>query len=220
MKHTLILANGTPPTKKLLLQHIQTSDYFVCADGGANIAAQFGVRPNFIIGDLDSIKSNTIKQFKSVPTQLIKDQYSTDLEKALTYVIRQKYTEIVVLGADGGRIDHSIGNLSALIKYSRKANISFVMKNGILLPVTRERVLDIPIGTIVSLIPLTLCEGIITSGLKWNLKNESLCLGKRESTSNLATSSPVKIQIRQGNLIVFVAKLKSLSRKVKETVRN
>jgi thiamine pyrophosphokinase len=205
MKRALILANGTPPTKKLLLEYMKTTDLFVCADGGANIAAKYQLRPHFIIGDLDSINANTIKLFKSIRTRLMKDQNSTDLEKALAYVIRTKCTEIFVLGADGGRMDHSIGNLSALIKFSRKAEISFILNNGRILPVIWERKLEVPTGTTISLIPLTLCEGLITSGLKWNLNNEPLSLGIRESTSNIAVSSTVTIRVRRGNLIVFIA---------------
>jgi thiamine pyrophosphokinase len=45
----------------------------------------------------------------------------------------------------------------------------------------------------------------VTKGLKWNLKNEFLELGVRESTSNVVISSPVNIKVKKGCLITFVA---------------
>ncbi len=212
MKQALILANGNPPSKKLLSEYVKKADIFICADGGANIAAKYKLYPDFIIGDLDSINANAEQLFKSIKTRLIKDQNNTDLEKAFMYAIRNKYTDIYVFAADGGRIDHVLCNLSALLKYCRKANISFILDSGIILPVVWELKLNIPIGTNISLIPLTLCEGITTSGLKWNLQNEILALGTRESFSNITTASRVIIKVRRGNLIVFISNYSPLNK--------
>lgn len=204
MKRVVILSNGNPPKKQVLLQHVQLADFFICADGGANIAAKYRVKPDFIIGDLDSVTEATLNKFKDVEVRRIREQNSTDLEKALSYAVSKQYDDILVLGATGGRIDHEVGNLSALAKFSRKVKIKFVDEYGELLPIIREQEFNLRPGTTLSLIPLSLCEGIVTSGLKWNLKNESLRLGFRESTSNVVVSSPIKIKIRNGDLIVFI----------------
>jgi thiamine pyrophosphokinase len=202
----LILANGQPPSKRLLLRLLKQSAVFVCADGGANTAVRLGLRPDLIIGDLDSIASETLRKFRSVQTRRIADQNSTDLEKALSWVTRKGYADIVVAGATGRRLDHSLGNLSALVKFSRKAKIRFVDDVSVLCFVGSECEFEAPPGTVVSLIPLSLCEGIVTRGLKWELKNESLRLGFRESTSNMVKSSPVSIRVRRGDLLLFIAR--------------
>jgi thiamine pyrophosphokinase len=134
----------------------------------------------------------------------LKDQNSTDLEKALTAAIRKKCNEIVVLGATGGRLDHALGNLSALAEFSGKVQITFIDDMGIFIAVHRSIEFSLPAGTIISLLPLSRCSGIVTNGLKWNLKNESLELGVRESTSNVIVSSTANIKVRKGSLIVFV----------------
>jgi thiamine pyrophosphokinase len=202
----LILVNGQPPSKRLLLRLLKQSAVFVCADGGANTAAQFGLRPDLIIGDLDSIASVTLRKFRGVRTKKISDQNSTDLEKALNWVTRMGYTDIVVSGATGRRLDHSLGNMSALVKFSRKASIRFVDDASELCFVGSECRFEAMPGTVVSLIPLSLCEGIVTHGLKWELKNESLRLGFRESTSNVVKSSPVSIRVRRGDLLLFITR--------------
>ena len=184
------------------------SDFFVCADGGANAAAHLDVRPDLIIGDLDSISATSLKKFGSVTTRRIADQNSTDLEKAISWLLRQGYKTINVLGATGGRPDHFIGNLSALAKFSRKARIRFHDRKGEWVYVGTDFSIDAPAGTVVSLVPLSRCEGIITHGLKWELHYEMLELGVRESTSNVVKSSPVSIRVRSGNLLLYQLKEK------------
>jgi thiamine pyrophosphokinase len=204
MKRALILANGKPPGKRLFQKYYHSADWFVCADGGANTAARYNCTPDSIIGDLDSVKKETLVFFSNVDVKKLKDQDSTDLEKALSAAIRKKCKEIIVLGATGGRLDHAIGNLSALSKFSRKARIIFIDHDGKYFSMNHSSEFNLPIGTTLSLVPLSRCSGIVTKGLKWNLKNESLELGVRESTSNVIVSSPATIKFRKGKLIVFV----------------
>jgi thiamine pyrophosphokinase len=204
MKRALILANGKPPSKRLFDKFFALADWFVCADGGANTAARFDCPPHLIIGDFDSIEDETRALFSNVSIKLLKNQNSTDLEKALTAVIQKKYKEIVVLGATGGRLDHAIGNLSALVKFSGKAHITFIDDRGTFIAVKHSIEINLQVGSTISLLPLSRCNGIVTSGLKWDLKNESLELGVRESTSNVSISSPVNINVKKGSLIVFI----------------
>jgi len=205
MNRALILANGKSPSKRLFQKILVSADLFICADGGANTAARFGCTPDLIIGDFDSIKKKTIEHFSNVDMKRLQDQNSTDLEKALTAALQKKCKEIVVLGATGGRLDHALGNLSALIKFSGKVHIIFIDNTGKFIAVHQSIEFCFPVGTIISLLPLSRCSGIVTKGLKWNLKNELLELGVRESTSNVVVSSPVNINVRKGNLIIFVA---------------
>lgn len=204
-QRALILANGSPPSKPLLRLARRHADLFVCADGGANTAVRFGERPDLIIGDLDSISGSTVKSFRTVTTRRMADQNSTDLEKALTFLVRKNFGFIDVLGALGGRVDHLTGNLSALGKFHRRTAIRFLDTSGLLMPVGSSLLFEADPGTVVSLIPLNRCEGIVTSGFKWELKNGTLELGLRESTSNVVRSSPLSISVRRGTLLVFLS---------------
>jgi thiamine pyrophosphokinase len=205
MKKAVILANGKPPSGRVLNFHVDSSDLFICADGGANAAAALNVMPQVIIGDLDSVREATLKKFSKSKVIRIREQESTDLEKALAFAVAQGCGSIVLLGATGGRIDHEIGNLSALFKYSRKTKIICIDKHGTLMPVAGNISIELPAGTTVSLLPLTSCEGITTTGLRWNLKNETLKFGLREGTSNVVEKNPVTVRHRKGALVLFVA---------------
>ena len=200
----VLLANGRPPLKGMIERSLRDAPFFLCADGGANAAARMDIRPDLIIGDLDSISRATERKFSGVTTRRIADQNSTDLEKALTWLTRKGYKGIEIYGATGGRLDHTMGNLSAIAKFQRKARLVTHDTEGSMYPILSRFEAHIPKGSIVSLLPLTLCEGVVTKGLKWNLRYESLALGMRDGTSNVVSSSPVSIIVRRGTMFLFV----------------
>jgi len=202
-KRAVILANGSPPKKELLLAQLKGETFLICADGGANTAAKLGLRPDLIIGDLDSIKASTVRSFSTVRTRRVADQNSTDLEKALAWAVRAGYSEIVVMGATGGRLDHLTGNLSALGKFARRARLTFIDNDGEMFAVGSELAFDAPVGTTISLIPLGRCEGIVTHGLKWELRNGTLEMGLRDGISNVVVASPATINVRRGTLLLY-----------------
>ncbi len=202
-RRALIIANGEPPKKQLLLSLANDASLVVCADGGANIALRFGLQPDAIVGDMDSIHAQAFVKFRKITIVEDHDDNTTDLEKAIRWVISQKIELITVVGATGKRLDHSVGNLGVLVKFHSDAQINFVDDRGELEFVGRELRFEAKKGTTVSLIPVTRCEGVTTIGLEYALKNECLELGVREGTSNKVTGSPVVITVEQGNLLLY-----------------
>ena len=61
-------------------------------------------------------------------------------------------------------------------------------------------------GADLSLLPLIACEGVESSGLKWNLKGDDLRIGGKTSQSNEAVSDLVTVSCESGNLFVVLQK--------------
>jgi len=202
-RSAVVLANGTPPPARLLKRLREEAELLICADGGANTAARAGLRPDLIIGDLDSVRPETLRRFRSVPRRRIGEQNSTDLEKAIRWLLRRGFHTITVVGATGGRLDHVAGNLNVVGKYSRRAQLRVVEREGELLPVGRKREFWYAVGTTVSLVPLSQCSGVTTRGLRWELRNATLELGVRDGTSNVVARTPVVVRVRRGALLVY-----------------
>ena len=207
-REALVICNGDVLSLKAIAPLLKEKPFIVCADGGANRAQKLGIRPDIIIGDLDSISSATRKFFSSVETIKVESQYSTDLEKALDYLVTQKYLNAVVVGAMGGRPDHALSNLSILKKYNKRIRLLFSDLSCDIQIVDRRIAFASKIGSVISLLPLGRCEGISTSGLRYSLHNEPLELGVREGTSNTVVSSPVTISVKKGSLALFIVKSK------------
>ena len=205
-RKSLVICNGDVLSKKAIAPLLTGRPFIICADGGANKARRLGVRPDVIIGDLDSITSGTKAFFSSVMTLHNADQESTDLEKALTYLVKHRFRQTVVVGATGGRPDHSLANLSILKKYHKKIEIVFTDQFCTTQIIRNQIIFEAAVGSVVSLMPLGACEGIATVGLKYPLHREALELGVREGTSNEVVSTPVKISVKKGSLLLFVVK--------------
>lgn len=202
-KHAVILCDGDPPSKSLLLKEIEQSDFFIVTDGGAYTALKYELDPDVVIGDMDSFTASGDYSFTIVKDD---DQDSNDLEKALNYALKRGYTHIEVLGASGQRIDHTLKNISVLKQFTPKfKSIYFRDIYGISFILPKHYTMDKPKGTIVSLFPVSgKAEGIKTTGLKYPLNNESLENGVKDGSSNEIEQSPSEISYEKGELLIFL----------------
>jgi thiamine pyrophosphokinase len=205
LKKCIILANGKPPAKKVI-KYLQSTGYhtLLCADGGADTARKIGIIPDYIIGDFDSVKAETLSFFsKKSEIIKIKRQNDTDVEKCLKFAIRMRCEETVLLGAVGDRLDHSFCNMGIVIKFFKKIKVRIISDKSILTPYTGEAELrTIPDETI-SLYGFDEKTKITSSGLKYPLKRTALPFGQRESTSNAAVRQVVRLKITGGMIFVI-----------------
>ncbi|HMN49315.1 MAG TPA: thiamine diphosphokinase [Ignavibacteriaceae bacterium] len=204
MKKCIIIANGKSPTKKNVLFFLGKGyNTIICADGGANSAKKLGITPHFIIGDLDSIKPGIKKYYENKSTIIkYKRQNDTDVEKCLKFAIKKKFDEVVLLGATGDRLDHTICNLGIVIKFYKQIKILLAAENSFLVPTDRSLTLKSVNGETISLYAFDLRTKITSYGLKYKLKNTALPFGERESTSNVSISSKIKLDVKGG--IIFI----------------
>ncbi len=211
MKKAIIIANGDVP-KKSEIKYLQKKGYaeIICADGGANSARKLNIIPDYIIGDLDSISKENLKYFnKKASIIKLKRQNDTDVEKALKFLIKKKFTDVILLGATGDRLDHSFCNLGIVIKFFDKINISILHKKSFLRAYSGT--IDFPTlkNEVISLYGFDVKTKITSKGLKYPLKNIALPFGQKESTSNVATTNKVSLKIT-GGIIFIIRDFKTL----------
>jgi len=204
MKKAIIIANGELPEKS----HIKTFQKkgfkkIICADGGANSARKLNIIPDVIIGDLDSISNENLQFYKN-HSKIIKltRQNDTDIEKALKFLIRADTEKVILLGATGDRLDHSFCNLGIVLKFFDRINISILHKKSFLKAYTGSVKLKTEKEETISLYGIDNKTKITSKGLKYRLINSALPFGVKESTSNVAVSDTVDLEIRGG--IIFV----------------
>lgn len=202
-KSVVVLAGGEPPSREGVSAQLKLSKFLVCADGGANTALRLGIKPNVIIGDLDSVSKAALSRFKAAKLIEDSDQETTDLEKALNYCIQIKRTDVHIFGASGMRVDHSAVSLGVFFRYRKKLNIWMHDDFGVLSAINRSLKLEVSLGEKFSLIPVNKCTGVRTTGLKFPLRGESLELGVRDGISNEASAAEIEISLRSGILLLY-----------------
>jgi thiamine pyrophosphokinase len=203
LKRALLLCNGEPPSRGLARGLASQADLVVAADGGANSARAFGITPDIIIGDLDSILPATRRRFHRSLLLHVARQDNTDLEKALDLLSSRGCSQVTILGAAGRRLDFTLGNLSVLWNYTPFLDLTFRGDGWRAMPVRKSLSGMAPRGTVVSLIPFGPCDGITLRGLKYPLTNARMRVGEI-GVSNEVSSSPFTVRVRHGHMLVVI----------------
>ncbi|MDF2841308.1 MAG: thiamine diphosphokinase [Clostridia bacterium] len=201
-----IICNGSIQDYDSCKDRLQKVDTIICADGGTRHLYHMNIIPHVIIGDLDSTKGEYIEYYKSKQVSII--QYSSDKDKTDTHICLEyaleRYDEIVLLGATGSRLDHTLGNISILKMAADKGkkacivdekNELYVVKDGIKLQGKK--------GDLISLLPLSSkVEGINFEGVSYPLHNAVMEIGDPYGVSNCFNEDCVTLTIKSGYMIV------------------
>lgn len=112
-----IIITGGNINNEFLQNFLQENEYdkIIAADKGLEILNKINIEPNYIIGDFDSINDDILEQYKNIPITYLKPEKDfTDTHMALKLAINQGAKEIIIVGAIGTRVDHSIANIHIL----------------------------------------------------------------------------------------------------------
>jgi thiamine pyrophosphokinase len=212
MMHVVIVANGVIADPQAEFDRwVREDSVLVAADGGTNHLLACGLYPQHILGDLDSISTETRMElearqvaFHTFPPN--KDE--TDLELALLWAVCQYPTAvIVVLGALGGRPDQTLANALLLIMPQLRGK-DIVIADGQwrvrAIHGGETRYFDGTVGDTLSLIPLGgPTGGVTTTGLLYPLTDETLHFGPGRGVSNVFIADTATISVARGTLWVF-----------------
>lgn len=96
---------------KEIKKYLRRDDFFIYCDAGLRHEERLGHRADMIVGDFDS-SENPLRPTETIVLPHIKDD--TDTAYAVKEAIRRGYTEFVLVGVIGGRLDHTLGNVALL----------------------------------------------------------------------------------------------------------
>lgn len=202
----ILIANGTVTAAEVGRLDLGRKVLVVAADGGALSALEHGISPDIVVGDFDSIGETDRDRFGDCEWLHRPEQDSNDLEKALIVCRERGIRRLTVLGATGGRLDHTLTNLSVLARYDCVFELTVLDRYGRLFLVRERWTHAGRPGQTISLMPLGRVEGVRTEGLRWELDDATLAVGEREGLSNVMEGDAVTISIRSGLLAVMVVR--------------
>ena len=205
----VVFVNGEIADYGATARWLHRDDYRIAADGGARHMETLGLSPDVIVGDLDSIDEGLLTRLRGEGAAVERHpaaKAATDLELAIARAVRDGATEILLIGALGGRLDQTLANL--LILAQRNWDVPLAVAEGDqlarLLRGPEVLTLTGPTGCYVSAVALSEeVTGITYRGLEYPLVDATLRLGSTRGVSNTLTSSPARISIDTGILLVI-----------------
>ena len=208
MKRILIFANGNLPDLERARAILHPADAILCADGGTRHALALGLRPDLVIGDMDSLTRPEWSELEKagIAIELYPhDKDETDLELAVTRALEMEPASLVIIGALGLRLDHTLANLS-LLSDPRLAGLDARIDDGVeeVQFCRAEAELAGAPDDLVSLIPWGgPALGVRTAGLRWPLNGETLHPEKTRGISNKMLDASARISLASGLLLVI-----------------
>ena len=202
MKNALIVNGGLNSTKR---DQLGNYDLVVAVDSGTEQAYKLFLKPDLIIGDLDSIDEKTIQRAEKDKVQILKyktNKNETDFELALKHVLDKEIKDITIIGGEYGEIDHLFGVLTVIISFQEDQQISWIHKDQtVLIPNSKK----IAIGNNVefSILPFSNLKNLNISGAQWNLENENIEFGKSITLRNISVSNDIEVSVEDGKFCLI-----------------
>ena len=178
----------------------------VVLDSAIERVVNLGIKVDVLLGDFDRNFDADFYRESQFPIEIIHTpaQNKTDLEKAFDYLIERKIPAVNVVWATGKRADHTITNLTNIVRYRNLLKIVILDDHSkvFLLPTKFEKWYTK--NTIISLIPIGKVTAITTENLFFPLQNGELNIGYSTSSSNhVAEDGIVKIEHKTGDLLMM-----------------
>lgn len=162
-----------------LYQNIAAGQPVIAADSGGDHALRYGIKPDWVIGDMDSISTDA-RQAAGQSLQ-ISDQFSTDFEKLLAAV---EAPYVMAFGFLGQRMDHSLAAMHAIAKARQEQTIVLIDHYDAIIFCRYRFSAYLPQGVRLSIWPLRHQQFIKSQGLVWPVDGLSLEAGGVLGTSN------------------------------------
>ena len=201
-----LFANGKLPGPEGIARRINEKDFLIAVDGGLNHLTALGLKPNLIIGDMDSVDGELLEKFRKQDVAIEKhppDKDQNDLELAIQAAVKMHPKTIWIIAALGNRIDQTLANIFLLTREDL-IDIDTHIIDGVrdLFLIRKEASISGEKGQRVSLIPIQgPVKGIRTEGLEFPLYNETLYPDRTRGISNRMTDVQARIAIEDGVLL-------------------
>ena len=207
----VIFSGGKIDDYEYLKKYLDKADFIISADSGAYHCRMLGIKPDVMVGDFDSIDGCAFNALKDTGTEVIRypaEKDMTDSELAVEIAVSKGCSRVILLGATGSRLDHSVSNIF-LLKKLLDSNIEGIIaneKNEVRL--IRDNItLKREDGVFVTLLPISGdAAGVTTRGLYYPLENAVLAVGSSRGVSNQFSEDEAYVEVKNGLLLVIISR--------------
>jgi thiamine pyrophosphokinase len=210
----VIVVSGGGPVPVGALDQLRPGTPVVAADSGVDAALALGLHVDVAVGDFDSVTAHGLAEVEAAGARVIRHpdaKDATDLALALGQageLLGADRGEIVVLGAEAGRLDHLLAGILALAHaahaghavraYLGAATVHVVHGPGVV-------DIDAPIGAVLTVLPVGgSADGITTTGLRYPLRGEPLEPGSTRGVSNVVDAAGARVEVEGGTVLVVL----------------
>lgn len=203
----LIVLGGDLPSPTLLRRCTSCAELTIAADRGLEAFEAAGVLPDLLLGDMDSVSAETLlrREGSTEMERLPCEKDDTDGGHAMEVALSRGATEITILGALGGRMDHALANLMLLMRAHEGGAFAQILDERVsIVRIDGEITLRGAKGDTISLIPIGEAHGVTLTGCYYHSQEAlSFDFVHPLGVSNVVTDDEARITVKAGDLLLF-----------------
>lgn len=220
-RNCYLIITGGSLDRKFLEEYIgrHVVSKIICVDGGLHVADAAGISIDYLVGDFDTADASLVDRYrreiiegkrKTILKEYNPIKDATDTQIAISLALEEGAEEIVLLGATGSRLDHTLANIHLLLKPLSSGVKAYILdKNNKIYLIDRELELkrNELYGSYVSLLPFGGdVKAVTLRGFKYDVTERDYLRGDSLGVSNELVEETGRITLESGVLAVFETK--------------
>ena len=202
MKRYVIVGGAPINDYESIKKHLRDDDFFAVCDCGLRHIEKLGITPDLIIGDFDSFeRPNTEIETIALP----REKDDTDTFFAAKEGVKRGFDEFLLVGVIGGRLDHSLGNISILLYLDSLGLKATAIDDYSVIEIVSRNVAYIESKyKFFSLLNITgVAKGITIRNAKFPLVDGEINCDYQYGVSNEPVGdSPAEVSVKEGKLLL------------------
>ncbi|MBR6360181.1 MAG: thiamine diphosphokinase [Clostridia bacterium] len=203
MKRCVIVGGAGIENYKRIKEMLRDDDFAVYCDCGLRHRQALGIEPALIIGDFDSWEKPATDT-ETIVLPVVKDD--TDTFYAVKEALRRGYDEFLLIGVSGGRLDHTLGNLSVMLNLFRQGKKVTAADDYSIITVVGEKAEyiggEFPFFSLLAIDGKA--EGVTIRNAKYPLENAVFTPDIPLGISNeVLPGKTAEVSVKKGNLLLI-----------------
>lgn len=199
---------GGGKVSQRFLSAIMGSDYVIGVDRGAWWLLRRHIVPDIAIGDFDSVNARELLEIKKKVKRIEKHpkkKNKTDMELAVEHAIGMHPKEVMIYGAVGDRLDHSVANIHLLEQLDDKGIKGIIRdeRNEIRIVTSQLKVKKDVRFQYISILSVTEAVEVTLAGFAYDLSHAIIHRGQTLGISNEIRADEATIKVHSGKALVI-----------------
>ena len=204
MKRRCVIVGGAGIRNYQTIWEYQNPDDFnIFCDSGLRHQEWLGVKPHLIVGDFDSHENPHLDVETIV---LPREKDDTDTVFAVKEAVKRGFDDFLLLGVVGGRLDHTLGNVSILLMlHSLGKRALLVDDYSEMEIVSGEPAFVDDSFSFFSLLNISgTAEGITVEGAKYPLRDAEIpCTWQYGISNEVLPGQQARVSVEKGELLLL-----------------
>jgi len=194
---------------------LREGDLLIAADGGYARVEAAGLKPDLIIGDLDSVGEQDAEKIAALYQQepekfvlLPQEKDETDMLAAIHEGMQRGYRDFRIYAGQGGRLEHTIANIQCLKFLKENGCTGYLCDGTGMILLAKDECVSFRKeneGYLSVFCMGDRAEGVTIRGMKYELENAELTNSFPVGISNEFIGEAAQIEVRKGTLLLILA---------------